>query len=274
MRPLSNWASTFDTDILTRIGDFLAEDARVNGLDTLYAPGINIHRTPFIGRSNEYFSEDPVLTGICSMNEIKGMEAKGVISVAKHFAFNDEDAARNGIAIWLNEQAAREIYLLPFEYTLGKTMGNAHGCMSGFNRAGTEWVGAANALQNVIAREEWGYEGYFITDMASSNGALYMTFDDGIMSGTDLYLGAGTKTSLKQWKSSLTFKNKVREAVHRLLYVNVNYSCVMNGIASDTQIVPVTPYWDTALVAANIVCAVAAAASLALAFVFAFVKKN
>lgn len=266
------WASSFDTELLYKIGDYLAEDARINEIDTLYAPGINIHRTPFIGRSHEYFSEDPLLSGVMSMNEIKGMENKGVVSVAKHFAFNDEDSARNGICIWLNEQAAREIYLLPFEYTIGKAYGNGHGCMSGFNRAGTAWVGAANALQNVIAREEWGFEGYFITDMASSNGALYMTFDDGIMAGTDIYLGSGSKTALKPYKTSLTFKNKVRDATHRILYVQVNYSCAMNGLSANSKIVNITPWWDTLLLIVSITSGIIAI--LSLAFVFIPLKKK
>ena len=268
------WASSFDPELLTEIGDYLAEDARINGIDTLYAPGINIHRTPFIGRSHEYFSEDPYLTGISVMNEIIGMEKRGVVSVTKHFAFNDEDSARNGICVWLNEQAAREIYLAPFEYAIGKNYGNGHGCMSGFNRAGCYWVGASNALQNIIAREEWGFEGYFITDMASSNGALYMTFDDGIMAGTDIYLGSGSKTALKAYKSSLTFKSKVRESAHRILYVQVNYSCAMNGVSPNSKIVTITPWWDTLLVGLIIASGAIAGASLVMAFVVGFLPKK
>ena len=268
------WASSFDPELLVKIGDYLAEDARINGIDTLYAPGINIHRTPFIGRSHEYFSEDPYLTGISVMNEIKGMEDRGVVSVTKHYAFNDEDSARNGICVWLNEQAAREIYLAPFEYAIGKNYGNGHGCMSGFNRAGTDWVGASNALQNIIAREEWGFEGYFITDMASSNGALYMTYDDGIMAGTDIYLGSGSKTALKAYKGSLTFKKKVREATHRILYVQVNHSCAMNGISPTSKIVTLTPWWDTLLFSLIIATGVIAGLSLVMTFVVGFIPKK
>ncbi|MBO4540373.1 MAG: glycoside hydrolase family 3 C-terminal domain-containing protein [Bacilli bacterium] len=262
------WASSFDPELLGKVGDYLAEDCRINGIHTLYAPGINIHRTPFIGRSHEYFSEDPYLSGIAVANEIDGMQKKGVVPTVKHFAFNDQDAARNGISIWLNEQAAREICLLPFEYAMGLKYGNCHAAMNSFNRAGAIWVGASDALQNAIARDEWGFDGYFITDMANANGALYMTYDDGFMNGTDLFLGSGTKTALKEWKSSLTFKHKVREAVHRVLYVTVNYCCAMNGITADTKIVAVTPWWDTTLVAASIALGVLAGASLALYVVF------
>lgn len=268
------WASSFDMELLTKIGDYLAEDCRINGVDTLYAPGVNIHRTPFIGRSHEYFSEDPFLTGISAQKEIEAMEKKGVVATTKHYAFNDQEGARNGICIWLNEQAAREIYLLPFEYSMGKNYANGHGAMSGFNRAGCLWVGASNALQNVIARVEWGYEGYFITDMAQSNAKLYMTFDDGFVNGTDLFLGSGTKTTLKEYKSSLTFKNIVRRAVHRLLYVIVNCSCAMNGIASDTIIIAVTPWWDTMLVSVSAASGGLAALSFLLCVVFRLIPSR
>ena len=257
------WASSFDVELIERIGDFLAEDARLNGVDTMYAPGVNIHRTPFGGRAHEYFSEDPLLTAYAAMAEVKGMQKKGVIPVLKHYAFNDEESARNGIGIWLNEQAAREIYLLPFEYAMRPSMGaGALGAMSSFNRVGALWTGASKALQLDISRNEWNFQGYFITDMASSNGALFMTFDDGVFNGTDLFLGSGSKTALKEWKSNIPFRNRVREAVHRVLYVTVNGNAVMNGVSPSSQVVLVTPWWAVALLAAIAASAVIALGSV------------
>ena len=257
------WASSFDVELIERIGDFLAEDARLNGVDTMYAPGVNIHRTPFGGRAHEYFSEDPLLTAYAAMAEVKGMQKKGVIPVLKHYAFNDEESARNGIGIWLNEQAAREIYLLPFEYAMRPSMGaGALGAMSSFNRVGALWTGASKALQLDISRNEWNFQGYFITDMASSNGALFMTFDDGVFNGTDLFLGSGSKTALKEWKSNIPFRNRVREAVHRVLYVTVNGNAVMNGVSPSSQVVLVTPWWAMALLAAIAASAVIALGSV------------
>ena len=257
------WASSFDVELIERIGDFLAEDARLNGVDTMYAPGVNIHRTPFGGRAHEYFSEDPLLTAYAAMAEVKGMQKKGVIPVLKQYAFNDEESARNGIGIWLNEQAAREIYLLPFEYAMRPSMGaGALGAMSSFNRVGALWTGASKALQLDISRNEWNFQGYFITDMASSNGALFMTFDDGVFNGTDLFLGSGSKTALKEWKSNIPFRNRVREAVHRVLYVTVNGNAVMNGVSPSSQVVLVTPWWAMALLAAIAASAVIALGSV------------
>ncbi len=267
------WASTFDTEMIEKVGDFLAEDARLNGVDTLYAPGMNIHRTPFGGRAHEYFSEDPYLTAMAAIAEVSGMKKKGVIGVLKHFAFNDEESARNGICIWLNEQSAREIYLLPFEYAMRPSMGGAVGAMSSFNRVGTLWTGASRALQMTVSREEWNYQGYFITDMASSNGALFMTYDDGIFNGTDLFLGSGSKTALKEWKNSVAFKNRVREATHRVLYVTVNYSAAMNGVTPNKRYVSIMPWWQVTLFVAIIFVGVLAAAGLVTYLVLLF-KNN
>ena len=267
------WASTFDDELIEQVGDFIAEDARLNGLDTMYAPGINIHRTPFGGRAHEYFSEDPYLSGKAAIAEVKGLQKKGVVAVLKHFAFNDEEAARNGISIWLNEQAAREIYLLPFEYVMRPSLGGeAAGAMSGFNRVGSIWTGASSVLQQIIAREEWDFQGYFITDMASSNGALFMTYDDGIFNGTDLFLGNGSKTALKDWKGNIAFRNRVREAAHRVLYVTVNYNCSINGITPNTIIVSIMPWWQITLLTALGVVSLLTAAGFVI-YIYTRVKE-
>ena len=262
-------ASTWNINLMNELGEAIGEEGTIGDKATgqpyssIYAPGVNIHRTPFGGRAHEYFSEDPLLTAYAAMAEVKGMQKKGVIPVLKHYAFNDEESARNGIGIWLNEQAAREIYLLPFEYAMRPSMGaGALGAMSSFNRVGALWTGASKALQLDISRNEWDFQGYFITDMASSNGALFMTFDDGVFNGTDLFLGSGSKTALKEWKSNIPFRNRVREAVHRVLYVTVNGNAVMNGVSPSSQVVLVTPWWAMALLAAIAASAVIALGSV------------
>lgn len=241
------WASTFNTELIAKVGDALAEDARLAGIQGLYLPGINIHRTPYGGRTHEYFSEDPYLTGIAAEAEITALQAKGVIAHVKHFIFNDEEAQRNGICIWLNEQSAREIYLRPWEYAVKPSRGNAHAVMSSFNRAGALWTSASTALVQNILRGEWGFDGYIITDMASSNAALFMTYVDGFMNGTDLYLGAGSETALDAYRDSPTFASMIRESAHRLLYAIGNFSAAMNGVSSSLRIVPITPWWGVTL---------------------------
>ena len=240
------WASTFNTELIERLGKIFAEDALANHTQILYATGVNIHRTPFGGRSHEYFSEDPFLTGASVSAEVKGMQSKGVIPTIKHFVFNDQEDQRSGIGTWLNEQTAREIYLKPFEMALRPSGGNAHAIMTSFNRAGCIWTSASPELMQDIIRDEWNFDGYSITDMASTF-ASYMTFDDGIMNGTDLYLGAGDEYSLSDYAYSIPFRLRVREACHRVLYVIANYSASMNGLKTTTKVIPIMPWWQVTL---------------------------
>lgn len=242
------WASSFNNELIKKLGELLAEDALYNGFTCLYATGINMHRTPYGGRAHEYFSEDPFLTGLAVCYEVEGMQSKGVIPTLKHFAFNDEEDQRGGICIWLNEQSAREIYLKPFEMAMRPSMGNAHGVMTSFNRAGCIWTSASSELMINIARKEWNFDGYSITDMAEAF-KWYMTYDDGIMNGTDTYLGAGDEYALADYAYSIPFRIRMRESCHRVLYVICNYSAAMNGLSASTKIVPITPWWQTAIYA-------------------------
>ncbi len=273
------WASSFNNELIEKVGEMLAEDARALGYTGLYANAINIHRTPFGGRSHEYFSEDPYLTAIASVYEIRGIQSKGVIANVKHIAFNDQEDHRAGGSVWLNEQEAREIMLLPFEYALSSKegMGNAHAVMSAMNRAGTDWVGASSNILINIMRGEWDFDGYCITDMAASNTAYIMNYQDGISRGTDVFLGSGSETALDAFKNNAAFCERMREASHRVLYAVCNFSAAMNGIAPDTQVAASSWWWQTALISVACVfgaVAVAAAAMYALGFRKEYISKK
>jgi beta-glucosidase len=242
------WASTFNIDLIEELSKAFAEDVLAANRTGIYASGVNIQRTPFGGRNHEYFSEDPILAGYSSKAEIKGFQEKGVITHVKHLAFNEEECNRNGISIWLNEQEAREIMLVPFEYSLSADEGNSQAAMSSFNRIGTTWAGADNNLQNNLLRDEWGFNGYIITDMASSNGASYMTYQDGFLNGTSCFLGSGSSSALNEFKNSPTFATKMREATHHILYAVCNYSYSMNGLGEGDSISTSMPWWQTTLI--------------------------
>lgn len=276
------WASTFNIEIIQKVGDALAEDARAacideknpNGITGMYLPGVNIHRTPFGGRAHEYFSEDPYLSGVAVEYEVKGIQNKGVIPYVKHFAFNDEEDNRSGVSIWLNEQSAREIYLKPFEYAVSPSHGNAHGVMSSFNRAGCIWTSASSELIQGILRDEFGFDGVVLTDMAGSNGAYYMTYLDGFMNGTDLFLdGSGSEQALDSYAKNATFANKVRDAVHRYLYVVSHYSAAMNGMTSSSKVVKAIPWWQALLIAFVVIFFVLSAISIVF-MVLSYLKKR
>lgn len=266
------WASSFNDELIKKVGEMLAEDARAAGDTGVYANAINIHRMPFGGRSHEYFSEDPYLTAMASVNEVQGIQSKGVIAHVKHIAFNDQEDHRSGGSVWLNEQAAREIYLMPFEYTLSplEGMGNAHAVMSAMNRVGTDWVGAnLNLLENIM-RGEWGFDGYCITDMAASDTAFIMNYQDGLSRGTDLFLGE--KGSLAEFRNNASFCQCMRESTHRILYVIANYSAAMNGMTPDTVVSMAGWWWRTAIIAADCVFGVLTAGTAAM-YVLCLVKQ-
>lgn len=261
------WASSYNNELLEKIGEYFAEDVIASGHTGIYAPGVNIHRVPFGGRSAEYFSEDGFLSGVCAAYEVKGIQSKGVIAHVKHFAFNDQDTDRAGISIWLNEQEAREIMLVPFEYALNasneKTVvqrGNAHAVMTAFSRIGCEWAGACpNMLFNVL-HGEWNFDGFNITDMASSNGAQFMTYMDGVMLGTDQFLrNPDYLYELDNYKSSATFCSRMRDSAHRMLYSVCNYSIAMNDELSSGM-----PWWQATLLSFEIIFAVVGFAAVAL----------
>lgn len=245
-------ASSFSLEIFTKVGEAIAADGRSGhdeaqkNLHGLYAPGLNMHRVAFGGRASEYFSEDPILSGIASIYEIQAMQEQGVVAIPKHFIFNDEESNRNGISIWMSEQAAREIYLLPWEYATRSDMGNAHSLMTSFNRAGALWTSANDNLMMNILRDEWQFEGYTLTDMAGSNGKLFMVYDDGFMNGTDCFLDKGTLSSFtSEMRNSPTFNLNLRESMHRLLYVVANYSASMDGYSNLTRLQPVVVWWKS-----------------------------
>ena len=139
-------AATFNVELLEDFGTAVGNEALVGNqrgdgmpYSGWYAPGINMHRSPFGGRTGEYFSEDPLLTGMLGAYEIRGAMSKGVYTQVKHFAVNEQETNRTGICTWLDEQALREVYLRPFELAVKE--GGTIGMMSSFNRIGTMWTG-------------------------------------------------------------------------------------------------------------------------------------
>ena len=157
-------ACTWNDALAEEFGKIIGEEAKQLGTHVWYAPGCNLHRSPQGGRNNEYYSEDPLLSGKMSAAVIRGAQSKGLIVTVKHFAANDQETNRqsNGLYTWMNEQSLRELYLEPFEISVKE--GKATGIMSAYNRIGTQWCGGSKALLVDLLRNEWGFDGYVITD--------------------------------------------------------------------------------------------------------------
>ena len=163
-------ASTWNIDLMNELGEAIGEEGTIGDKATgqpyssIYAPGVNIHRSPFGGRCSEYFSEDPFISGMMGAAEVQGIQSRGVLPTVKHFVANEQETHRSigGDLSWLSEQALREIYLKPFEYTV--KLGETRGIMTSFNRIGTRWTGGDYRLLTEILRNEWGFNGLVICD--------------------------------------------------------------------------------------------------------------
>ncbi len=180
-------ACTWNKDLAYRMGDSVGQEARSIGTDIWYAPGVNIHRNPMGGRNFEYFSEDPVISGVMATEIINGAWNQGLVTTIKHFALNDQETNRTGVFTWADEQTLREIYLKAFEIPVKNS--ECHGVMSAYNRVGTDWAGACSELLVDLLRTEWGYDGYVISDYSNNFiGRGYMDPALAVYNGNDTIL--------------------------------------------------------------------------------------
>ena len=185
-------AQTWNVELAHRFGLLMGEQIGQMGYDGWYAPAVNIHRSPLNGRNYEYYSEDPLLSGLICGNEVAGARDAGVYCYVKHFICNDGESYiyRDSVHTWMTEQALREIYLEPFRMLVEDY--GATGLMSSYNRIGAEWAGGSEALLTGVLRNEWGFDGAVITDF--SDHPQYMNGEDAIQAGGDLWMnmmGAG-----------------------------------------------------------------------------------
>ena len=230
-------AATFNTDLMTEIGKVIGNNCLQADIACLYGPGNNIHRTPYGGRNFEYYSEDGFLSGMMSAYEVAAIQEKGVHVVMKHFALNDCEQDRIGLGVWLNEQAAREVYLKAFQAPI--EVGNGNGVMIAYTRWGAVWSGGNAGLVNGILRGEWGCDGMVITDNVLN---VYVNGPDGVMAGVSIYdaMMPYVTDMLPQYQNDGVIVNAMREACHHNLYAIAN-SCGMNGVGANTTIKVVRP---------------------------------
>ena len=239
-------AQSFDRELLYQIGLAFGEDNIRTATVGHYAPGVNIHRTPYSGRNFEYYSEDAFLSGEMSVPAIQGMQEKGAITYLKHFLGNEQETNRNGVSTFMSQQAMREVYLEAFK--AGITEGKTKGIMGGFNRIGCTWTGAHYGLMTEVLRGEFEWTGIADTD-AVFGYSPYMGFKCGLMAGTTMWATSGTgvyDAVIEDVLQDAQLVGKLREASHYLLY-NVVNSLAFNGISQDSRVVPVTPYWEVIL---------------------------
>ena len=237
--------ASFNKELAKDYGTLLGNDSLFAGIPIIWGPGLNLHRTPYAGRNVEYYSEDPVLSGMLALNYAQGGYSKGLITAGKHFAFNDQETNRNGVAPFMTEQKARELELRGFQIAFE---GGMLGTMTAFNRIGTTFVSAHEGLIDGILRGEWDFKGYIVTDLV--NPATYMTYKESLAAGTTNFDSVDIK---EEWYSYLSHEGntlggdaklltRLKEALHHTLYALAN-SNRMNAVNTAAKVIEVNNWW-------------------------------
>lgn len=275
-------AQTWNSEMAGVYGEMIGNQALIGGCSGWYAPAMNIHRTPFSGRNNEYYSEDSFLSGAIASVTSRGAASKGLYTFIKHFVLNDQENHRGdrygqmSIATWANEQSIREIYLYPFQMCIqnepiqlnyveqqadgsyqntSRDFSPVTGLMTSFNRLGYTWAGGCYPLLTQVLRNEWGFKGFVITDNANTASSTFMNDAQMLEAGGDAAL---TTVGYVTW----TFDEKDpvayhygRTALHNILYTVANSKLTNGQMPGSKVVIPVT-------IAEKIVIAINAAGAL------------
>lgn len=177
-------ASTWNTQLVEEVGRAIGNETLEYGVDVILGPGMNLHRNPLCGRNFEYYSEDPIVTGLIGAAVIKGIQSQGVGVSAKHFAVNSQETARTKVDERLSQRALRELYLKGFETAVRRSA--PWTLMSSYNIINGVYAQGNKDLLTTILRDEWGYQGIVMTDWIGKREKL--PTEQEVTAGNDLMM--------------------------------------------------------------------------------------
>lgn len=207
-------AASWDKEIARLYGRSVGEEARYREKNVLLGPGINMARTPLLGRNFEYMGEDPYLAGNMAAEYILGLQSNGVAACLKHFALNNQEFKRSNTNAIVSDRALYEIYLDGFRTAIDK--GQPWSVMASYNLYNNQWLCHNEVLLNKVLKGEWGYKGAVISDW----GGCHST-DEAVKYGLDLEFGTGTNgvdkntaNAYDYYHMALPYLQKIREGVY------------------------------------------------------------
>ncbi len=209
-------ASTWNTDLVRKVGEAIGNETLEYGCDVVLGPGMNLHRNPLCGRNFEYYSEDPVVTGLMGTAFVLGVQSQGVGVSAKHFAVNSQESDRTRVDERLSQRALRELYLKGFEMMVRKS--NPWTIMSAYNKVNGVYAQGNKELLTNILRNDWGYKGIVETDWIGKREDLPV--EQEVAAGNDLMMPgypAQVKDIVNAVKSGKLDVNDVDRNVRRML---------------------------------------------------------
>jgi beta-glucosidase len=209
-------ASTWDVDLVYKVGEAIAEECIALKVDVILGPGANMKRTPLCGRNFEYYSEDPFLAGEMAVSFIEGVQSKGVGTSLKHFAANNQEYQRSTISAEVDERTFREIYLPAFEAAVKRT--KPWTVMGSYNKLNGTYASENYRLLTEILRDEWGFEGVVFSDW----GAVHDR-PEALKAGLDLEMPGPRKwrvnAVIDAVRSGKLDESALDEAVRRVLTI-------------------------------------------------------
>lgn len=231
--------ATWNTELAHKQGIIVANislhrdtQTSTSGLNGWYGPGANLHRTPFSGRNNEYYSQDGIHGGLIGAAVVSGAESRGLNVWVKHNFMNDQESNRNGLLTWVSEQAMREIYMPMFQKIIQE--GGSSATMSAFNRLGSVITPGNYNYMTKVMREQWGFTGINVTDMFAG-----YTMSEYKQNGVDILdLIAEDSAAYEAEYSGFKFDQTKHEALRKLMVAE--YEKVTTNPAAPGRNDPVT----------------------------------
>ena len=225
-------AATWSTEWAYAYGRGMSREARLRGKDMILGPAINIQRIPTGGRTYEYLSEDPILSGMLAVAYTKGSQDDGTAVCLKHYALNNQEDYRGFVDVRISDRAMHEIYLRPFEMAVREA--DAWGIMAAYNKVNGRWCSENEALLTTILRQQWGFPGMVISDW----GGVHSTVD-AVTAGMNVempgsrFMGQALLDSVKAGKVSETVIN---QRVREILRIRLTVTPIAKDIANSKPV--------------------------------------